>query len=136
MNDPRTCVYGRPRKFGAMGTLPSCTRPRGPCLCGLKPAMQGTVTGRISSHTPHFEELPRGNVPKSGLRINVDPDLPPGAYRVQLAETAQRSLDLDGLDLADLELRVLGTMCDDCRAAVLSGAGCPWDNWKPGRDVA
>lgn len=39
MNDPRTCVYGHARKFGAMGQRGTCTRPREqPCLCGLQKA--------------------------------------------------------------------------------------------------
>lgn len=31
----------------------------------------GTTTGRMSSHTPHFEELPRGNTPKPNKPATV-----------------------------------------------------------------
>lgn len=178
MNDPRTCVYGHARKFGACGEKGTCTRPRGlPCLCGLVKARvpepmpdklntrnaytsrkvsgwthrqvhtclacgeefqsehraafhqctgrlsrmpdplpgfncEGTVTGRISSHTPHFEELPR---------------------------VAQRSLGLEDLDLSKIEERVVAHCCESAeftQAAWDALGRCPWDNWKPGRDVA
>lgn len=208
MNDPRTCVYGHARAFGACGKRGECTRPRGlACLCGLQKAtvpepgpdkltrprnvytsrrlsgwthkmvhtcvaceqefetehraafhlcpsageapaqgaaspwthtysgrlvdsvaqarepwpfpgpqsklfnVQGTTTGRISSHEPHFEELPRA---------------------------AQRSLGLEDMDLSKLEERVVAH-CSECaeftQAAWDALGRCPWDNWKPGRDV-
>lgn len=113
MNDPRTCVYGQARKFGDMGARAQCTRPRGQtCLCGL----QGTVTGRISSHAPPFHELPRGNVPKRD----------PVEY-------------VHAMDYRHVEERVLAHMseCSTFTAEAWAALGrCPWDNWKPGRDVA
>lgn len=141
MNDPRTCVYGHARKFGVCGERGTCTRPRGlPCLCGLvkarvpepgpdklavtfpKPALTvgwGTVTGRISSHEPPFHELPGSPA---------------------LKRAAQRSLGLEDLDFVDLEHRVLALCTCEEAAAIKKEAWdalgrCPWDNWKPGRDV-
>lgn len=205
MNDPRTCVYGHARKFGACGERGTCTRPRGlPCLCGLVKArvpepgpdkltrqrneftsrrasawthrqihtclgcgeefdtehraafhvcvggaavadngyareladpkraeqmrrwltgdwnIEGTATGRISSHEPNVGELPGSPA---------------------LRRTAQRSLGLEDLDLSDVEHRVLA-ICTCEEAATIKAEAwdalgrCPWDNWKPGRDVA
>lgn len=231
MNDPRTCVYGHARKFGACGERGTCTRPRGlACLCGLVKARvpepgpdkltrprnvyasrrlsgwthkmvhtcigcneefdtehraafhlcvgakdggfappgaaspwthsyggrlidsvvqgreplpgfncAGTVTGRISSHEPPFidekyrADLSSKQPEKIRQWLNGEWDT--------LTGTAQRSLDLEDLDLSKIEERVLA-MCSCEEAAEIKREAwdalghCPWDNWKPGRDVA
>lgn len=138
MNDPRTCVYGHARKFGACGERGTCTRPRGlPCLCGLvkarvpepgpdklifpKPDLTvgwGTVTGRISSHEPNFAELKHN----------------------PLRRTAQRSLGLEDVDLSASEHRVLALCTCEEAAEIKKQAWdalgrCPWDDFKPSKDI-
>lgn len=151
MNDPRTCVYGHARKFGACGERGTCTRPRSlPCLCGLVKARvpepgpdklapqgaaspwthnyagtpmlgfncQGTVTGRLPRHEPPFHELPGSSA---------------------LKRVAQMSLGLEKLDYRAIEERVVAHCCESAEfteAAWNALGRCPWDNWKPGRDVA
>lgn len=186
MNDPRTCVYGHARKFGACGERGTCTRPRGlACLCGLVKARvpepgpdkltrpRNVYTSRRLSgwthkmihtcvgcgedfdteHRAAFHVCPGpkfasgGVLPGFNCAGTVTGRLPaprepwpfPGPATA-LQGAAQRSLGLEDIDLSKVEERALA-MCTCEEAAEIKQAAwdalgrCPWDDWKPGRDV-
>lgn len=76
---------------------------------------QGTVTGRISSHTPQFAEVGMQRAKR------YDPDA------------------AVGLDYRHLEERVVAHCTESgtfTEAMWLALGRCPWDNFKPSKDIA
>lgn len=147
MNDPRTCIYGNARKFGAMGQRGQCTRPRGQvCLCGL-PKQGAQAAPGAAQPGGSLPQYPQATLcPATGRKCPT-----PGTCSEPAGCQERRSVV--ELDYRHAEERIMAHMAGGgtfeefaafelaqwagTRTGRIPASGpCDWDNWKPGRDVA